>query len=92
MDGRAVARRIREKTEPAPAIILMLSTRDRQGDSPRIPELGGAGLLTKPIAQADLLEAIQKALGIFQPIENGGDRAKRALRKANLSRGNGKSC
>jgi CheY-like chemotaxis protein len=81
MNGRAVARRIKDTTEPAPAIIVMLSTRDRQGDSPRMPELGGAGLLTKPIAQADLLDAIQKVLGVLQPTENGGLR-KRASSEA----------
>jgi signal transduction histidine kinase/DNA-binding response OmpR family regulator len=81
MNGRAVARRIKDTTEPAPAIIVMLSTRDRQGDSPRMPELGGAGLLTKPITQADLLDAIQKVLGVLQPTENGGLR-KRASSEA----------
>jgi CheY-like chemotaxis protein/anti-sigma regulatory factor (Ser/Thr protein kinase) len=74
MDGRAVARRIKEQTKPGPAIVLMLSSPDRQGDSRCIQEPGGACLLMKPIAQADLLEAIQKALGISQPIDHGASR------------------
>ncbi|HYW48585.1 MAG TPA: response regulator [Bryobacteraceae bacterium] len=67
MDGCAVARRIKEKASPAPATIMMLSTRDRQRNSVRIREQGGTSLLTKPVGQAELLEAIQKALGSLQP-------------------------
>ena len=90
MDGCAVARQIKEKTEPAPAIIMMLSTRDRQRNSQRIREQGGASLLMKPIGQAELLEAIQKALGNSPPADNGNQCERRssedhlALRKWNV--------
>ena len=71
MDGRAVARRIKQQADPVPAIILMVSNRDRHVNSRHIREQGGASRLMKPIAQRELLEAIQRALGILQPVDNG---------------------
>jgi len=89
MDGRAVARRIKEKSEPVPAIILMLSTKDRHGDGPRVQEQGGAGLLMKPVSQADLLEAIRKKLGLLPQNDRG---ARPNVRATNPGYGNGVSC
>ena len=63
MDGFEVARRYRTEPCLAGATIMMLSSADRDSDAVRCGELGIARYLRKPIATAELQEAIKTALG-----------------------------
>jgi signal transduction histidine kinase/DNA-binding response OmpR family regulator len=63
MDGFELAERIKHTPELAGATIMMLSSADLMGEAARCRELGVAAFLTKPIRQADLLEAMLLALG-----------------------------
>jgi signal transduction histidine kinase/DNA-binding response OmpR family regulator len=62
MDGFDLAGRIAERPRENRPTIMMLSSSGRHEDVERCRTLGIAACLTKPIAGADLLEAIQKAL------------------------------
>ncbi len=63
MHGFGLAERIRQDPELAGATIMMLTSVGQRGDAARCRELGMAAYLVKPIRQAELLEAIQIALG-----------------------------
>src|SRR5262249_38786994 len=62
LDGFQVAEQIKRRPELAGAVIMMLSSADRQGDAARCRELGIARHLTKPVKQSDLLDAILPTL------------------------------
>ncbi len=62
MDGFDVAKRIRESPEMAAATLMMLTSGGQVGDAERCRELGMAGYLVKPVAQAELIAAIRAAL------------------------------
>lgn len=66
MDGFAVAEYIRKNPEWAGATIMMLSSAGQPGDAKRCREMGVAAYLTKPVRQAELLDAILTALGARQ--------------------------
>jgi signal transduction histidine kinase/DNA-binding response OmpR family regulator len=69
MDGFAVAESIQRSPEGRAATIMMLSSAGQPGDAKRCRELGIASYLTKPVQQAELLEAILTALGA-SPVRN----------------------
>jgi two-component system sensor histidine kinase/response regulator len=58
MDGFALAEKIKEQPELADATVMMLSSAMPAGSTARCTALGIAGLLTKPVAQSELLDAI----------------------------------
>jgi two-component system, sensor histidine kinase and response regulator len=58
LDGFSVAEEIQRRPELARATIMMLTSSGEYGDASRCRALGIAAYLTKPIRQADLLEAI----------------------------------
>ncbi|MEP7027517.1 MAG: response regulator [Candidatus Eisenbacteria bacterium] len=62
LSGFDVARRIRESPGLAPATLMMLTSSGQTGDAEQCRELGMAGYLIKPVAQAELLAAIRAAL------------------------------
>jgi CheY-like chemotaxis protein len=62
LDGFVVAEKIRGHQDLAGATIMMLTSSGQYGDAARCRELGVGTYLTKPIKQADLLEAIYRAL------------------------------
>jgi len=62
LDGFAVAEQIRLRQELGGACIMMLTSSGQYGDAARCRELGIGTYLTKPIKQAELLEAIYRAL------------------------------
>jgi signal transduction histidine kinase/DNA-binding response OmpR family regulator len=58
MDGFMVAEKIREHTELFGATVMMLTSGMPAGAAARCAELGVASYLTKPVSQAELLDAI----------------------------------
>ena len=62
LDGFGVAAEIATRRELAGATIMMLSSSGLDGETARCRALGIAAYLTKPIKQADLLEAICRTL------------------------------
>ena len=64
MDGFSVAEQIKKDPALASAIVMMLTSAGQRGDGARCRALGIAAYLTKPIAQAVLLEAILAVLGM----------------------------
>jgi signal transduction histidine kinase/HPt (histidine-containing phosphotransfer) domain-containing protein/FixJ family two-component response regulator len=62
MDGFTLAETVQNHPEYGGSTILMLSSSHRQGDPSRCRELGVAAYLTKPIKQAELLDAVVSAL------------------------------
>jgi signal transduction histidine kinase/CheY-like chemotaxis protein len=63
MDGFMVAEKIREHAELSGATVMMLTSGMTPGAAARCGELGIASYLTKPVAQAELLDAILVAVG-----------------------------
>ena len=63
MDGFALAAKIKEQPELADATVMMLSSAMPAGSTARCAALGIAGLLTKPVTQSELLDAILIAVG-----------------------------
>jgi CheY-like chemotaxis protein len=63
MDGFTLAEKIKEQPELADATVMMLSSAMPAGSAARCGALGIAGLLTKPVNQSELLDAILIAVG-----------------------------
>jgi two-component system, sensor histidine kinase and response regulator len=63
MDGFALAEAIKRNPDWRAATVMMLSSAGQRGDAMRCRELGVAAYLTKPVQQAELLDAILTALG-----------------------------
>ena len=63
MDGFMVVEKIREHAELSSATVMMLSSAMPAGAAARCGELGVASYLTKPVTQAELIDAILIALG-----------------------------
>ncbi len=64
MDGFMVVEKIREHAELSGATVMMLSSAMPAGAIARCGELGVASYLTKPVTQAELIDAILIALGV----------------------------
>ena len=62
LDGFSVAEEMRLHQELAGACIMMLTSSGQYGDAARCRELGVGTYLTKPVKQAELLEAICRAI------------------------------
>ena len=63
MDGFAVAEAIAADPSLTSATVMMLTSSGEYGDQSRCAEFGIAEYLTKPVYSADLLVAIERALG-----------------------------
>jgi signal transduction histidine kinase/CheY-like chemotaxis protein len=63
MDGFDVAAEIARRPTLAGATVMMLTSSGEYGDQARCAELGIAAYLTKPVYAADLLAAIERAVG-----------------------------
>jgi CheY-like chemotaxis protein len=70
LDGFSVAAAIRDEPALATTRILMMTSAGKPGDGARCRALGIGAYLTKPIVQAQLLEAIVAVLSM--PSEGGG--------------------
>jgi PAS domain S-box-containing protein len=64
MDGFTLAEHVKGREELADAVILMLSSADRAGDSARCRKLGVARYVVKPVKQSELLDAIVNEMGV----------------------------
>ena len=62
MDGFGVIEQIQDSPDLSAATIMMLSSGGHRGDAARCQELGVAAYLLKPVRQAELREAIARAL------------------------------
>jgi PAS domain S-box-containing protein len=62
VDGFMLAGEVRKRPALAGVLIMMLSSADRQADGARCRDLGISLYLTKPIKQADLRDALLRAL------------------------------
>jgi PAS domain S-box-containing protein len=69
MDGFALAEYIKRHPSFRAATIMMLSSAGQRGDAMRCRELGVSAYLTKPVRQAELMDAILTALGTRARIE-----------------------
>jgi two-component system sensor histidine kinase/response regulator len=67
VDGFSFVARMREATQLADQSVILLSSGRQPGDTARCRELGVACELSKPVARADLLAAIQRVLGSPEP-------------------------
>jgi PAS domain S-box-containing protein len=63
MDGFTVVEQVKQDPRLATTAIMMLTSAGQRGDAVRCRELGVAAYLTKPIGQAELLDAIRQVLG-----------------------------
>jgi two-component system sensor histidine kinase/response regulator len=72
-DGFALVERIERIPHLAGATIMMLTSGSAPGDSERARQLGVAAYLTKPIRQADLLDALLNTLGLRGQRPIGGE-------------------
>ncbi len=68
-DGFALADCIRQETQLASAVILMISSSDKPGDISRCEESGVTAYLMKPVKQSELFDAIVAGLRIT-PVED----------------------
>ncbi len=64
LDGFELVEKIRQNQWVVEPVVILLTSVGRRGDAARCRELGISGYLTKPVSQADLLEAVQSALGL----------------------------
>ncbi len=72
MDGFALAEKIKDQPELADAAVMMLSSAMPAGSAARCGALGIAGLLTKPVTQSELLDAI--LIAVSHVAEGGNSR------------------
>jgi two-component system, sensor histidine kinase and response regulator len=63
MDGFTVAEQIAQRPELTGATVMMLTSSGQYGDHTRCAALGIKAYLTKPVYSADLLVAIERAIG-----------------------------
>jgi PAS domain S-box-containing protein len=69
MDGFALAERIRGESRFESTALMMLTASGHLGDAARCREAGIAAYLTKPVPQAELLQAICHTLGTTETSE-----------------------
>jgi two-component system sensor histidine kinase/response regulator len=91
MDGFAVAAEIAQRPELAGATVMMLTSSGEYGDQSRCADLGIRTYLTKPVYAADLLVAIERAIGtrssatpVMAAKSKSEDRVRPAVRRARI--------
>jgi signal transduction histidine kinase/DNA-binding response OmpR family regulator len=62
MDGAMLGERIIELPDLASTRLVMLTSLDRHGDTPRLAALGFAAYLTKPVRVRELLDAVARVM------------------------------
>src|SRR5437588_3252521 len=72
-DGFSLAEDVRAAPDLAGARLLMLTSAGQRGDGERCRQLGIQAYLTKPIARADLIEAVGTVLAGAPSAKGGAD-------------------
>lgn len=67
MDGFALAEKIRDNPHLASGAVVLLTSAGLRGDAARCRDLGVKAYLPKPVAPADLLDAVRRILGQPDP-------------------------
>jgi two-component system sensor histidine kinase/response regulator len=62
MDGAMLGQRIIEMRDLADTRLVMLTSLDRHGDTPRLAALGFAAYLTKPVRVRELIDAVARVM------------------------------
>ena len=81
MDGFQLAEEIRKNPKLSGAAIMMLTSGGQRGDAARCRELGLAGYLTKPVGQAELLDAVLRVAGSKRSTEKPALVTRHSLRE-----------
>lgn len=79
MDGFALAEQIKQEQLLAGATVMMLTSAMRSGEATRANELGVHSVLTKPVMQSELLNAILRGLSGNELAARGRRSESRAL-------------
>ena len=82
-DGVTFAERVKQQSEIASVLLILLTSMDHQGDAQRLEKLGFSGYLTKPVRGRVLLTCMERVLergvmlstGRFSPIVTRGSLA-----------------
>lgn len=64
MDGFTLAEQIRQDAQMASPVIMMLTSGDNADDESRCAQLDISAYLLKPVKQSELLDAIERAMGV----------------------------
>jgi signal transduction histidine kinase/CheY-like chemotaxis protein len=72
MDGFQLVEEIRKNPQLSGAAIMMLTSDGQRGDAARCRELGLAGYLTRPVGEAELLDAVLRVTGLTRATEKPG--------------------
>ena len=67
MDGATLGRKIKEDSDLARTILVLLTSQGRRGDAKRMEEIGFAAYLTKPVKSAQLHDCLALAIGSKSP-------------------------
>ncbi len=67
IDGFMLTETLREQPELAPTRVIMLTSGDHPEDTGRCKDLKISAYLLKPVKQSELLEAIEKTMGVLIP-------------------------
>ncbi|NUQ00220.1 MAG: response regulator [Armatimonadetes bacterium] len=81
LDGFAVVERLNEMDSPL-SVLMLLTPAGPRGDAARCRELGVSGYLTKPLARAELLNAIETLVGTDGEARPSNSRARPAETRA----------
>ncbi len=82
MDGFELVTRLRANHSSASLPAIMLTSAGQRGDAARCRELGIAAYLLKPVAAAELLEAVAEALGARPPERRPAPVTRNSLRES----------
>jgi signal transduction histidine kinase/DNA-binding response OmpR family regulator len=84
MDGFQLAQEIRKNPQQSGAAIVMLTSGGQLGDAARCRALGLAGCITKPVGQAELLDAVLRVAGAKGPKDKPAPASPRSPREEDV--------
>ena len=70
LDGFSLVEQIKADAQLSRTVVVMLTSGDHPEDGQRCQELGIAAYLLKPVKQSELLESIERALGLTVPAKD----------------------
>jgi signal transduction histidine kinase/CheY-like chemotaxis protein/streptogramin lyase len=84
IDGFQLVEEIRKNPQLSGVALMMLTSCGQRGDAARCRELGLAGYLTKPVGQAELLEAVLRVVGSKRTTESPALVTRHSLREEGM--------